>query len=149
MASVSFLGLIVRQGQLSPNPSKIESVMEWPNLSSQRQPQPILGFANFYRCFIWNYSKVTLPLLRFTSILKPFARVEEAKVAILQLKVIFTTASILSHPDPARQFTLEVEASDSVYSLDRIKTLLITNQPQKLSSTQSNSMQQEEMCKTW
>lgn len=36
----------------------------------------------------------------------------EAEAAFTQLKKLFTSTPILSHPDPACQFTVEVDASD-------------------------------------
>lgn len=38
---------------------------------------------------------------------------DEAEVAFARLKVLFTTAAVLSHPDPAHQFNVEVDASDT------------------------------------
>lgn len=52
------------------------------------------------------------PLTRLTSMLRPFTWTEEAQAAFKQLKTLFTTAPVLSHPDPARQFVVEVDASD-------------------------------------
>lgn len=71
VTSVSFLGFIVKQGQLSLDPAKIKAAVEWPSASSRKWLQQFLGFANFYRWFIRNYSKVVAPLMRLTSTLKP------------------------------------------------------------------------------
>ncbi|KAK3545867.1 hypothetical protein QTP70_016400 [Hemibagrus guttatus] len=68
--------------------------MEWPAPSTIRELQRFLGFANFYRRFIRNYSSVATPL---TSLLMG----------------VFTTAPILCHPDPDRPFVAEVDASSS------------------------------------
>lgn len=86
--------------------------MEWPTPSSRKQLQRFLGFANFYRCFIRDYSKVVAPLNRLTSTLKQFQWSEEAETAFARLKTLFISAPILSHHDPSRQFVVEVEASE-------------------------------------
>lgn len=69
-------------------------------------------FSNFYRRFICDYSKLAAPLMRLTSTLRPFSLTEEAEAAFSHLKVLLTTAPVLSHPDPA-WFVVEVDASDS------------------------------------
>lgn len=96
---------MVQQGQLA--------VVEWPTSSSHKQLQRFLGFTNFYRCFIRNYSKVVAPLTRLTSTLKTFSWSEEAEAAFSNLKFLFTSAPILSHPDPSHQFIVEVDTSDT------------------------------------
>lgn len=109
---MSFLGFIVRQGQLSPDPAKIQAVTEWPTPSTRKQLQQFLEFANFYRRFIRNYSKVAAPLTELTSTLRPFTWTERAEAAFSHLKGLFASAPVLAHPDPARQFVVEVDASD-------------------------------------
>ncbi|KAI3372624.1 hypothetical protein L3Q82_023103, partial [Scortum barcoo] len=51
-SSVSFLGFIVGPGSLQMDPAKVSAVTSWPTLSSRKQLQRFLGFANFYRRFI-------------------------------------------------------------------------------------------------
>uniref|UniRef100_A0A674MFK3 Gypsy retrotransposon integrase-like protein 1 n=1 Tax=Takifugu rubripes TaxID=31033 RepID=A0A674MFK3_TAKRU len=110
--SISFLGFVVARGQLSPDPAKVRAVMEWPTPSSRKQLQQFLGFANFYRRFIRDYSKVAAPLTRLTSTLLSFRWTPEAETAFNRLKGLFSSSPILTHPDPNRQFVVEVDASD-------------------------------------
>ncbi|KAI3365894.1 hypothetical protein L3Q82_000868 [Scortum barcoo] len=60
VSKVSFLGFIIAPGQLHPDPSKIKAVENWPTPSTRKKLQQFLGFANFYRRFIRNYSKFSL-----------------------------------------------------------------------------------------
>lgn len=53
------------------------------------------------------------PLTRLTSTLRPFAWTEEAEGAFARLKVLFTSATVLCHPDPSQQVVVEVDASDT------------------------------------
>lgn len=99
---VQFLGFIIKQGQLSPDPVKVKAVAEWHTPSLRKQLQHFLGFVNFYHCFIRSYSKMAAPLTRLTSTLQLFMCSEEAERAFSHLKSLFTSAPILSHPDPAR-----------------------------------------------
>ncbi|KAF7640683.1 hypothetical protein LDENG_00023110, partial [Lucifuga dentata] len=58
VSSVKFLGYIIESGQVKADPDKIRAVAEWPKPESHKQLQHFLGFANFYRRFIRNYSRV-------------------------------------------------------------------------------------------
>ncbi|KAK3574507.1 hypothetical protein QTP86_008556 [Hemibagrus guttatus] len=93
---------------------KVQAVTEWPAPTMVQELQRFLGFANFYRRFILNYSLVAGPL---TSLLrgkpKKFTWTDQARTAFQQLKNCFTTAPILRHPDPDLPFVEEVDASSS------------------------------------
>lgn len=51
-SSETFLGFIVGQGQLSPDPAKVSTVAEWPTPTFHKQLHHFLGFTNFYCHFI-------------------------------------------------------------------------------------------------
>ena len=70
--SVSFLGFVVQRGQLQADPEKVRAVSEWPVPTTRKQLQRFLGFANFYRRFIRDYSRVAAPLTQLTSTKVPF-----------------------------------------------------------------------------
>lgn len=111
--SVGFLGFVVEKGQLKADPAKIQAVVSWPTPTSRKQLQWFLGVANFYRRFIGNYSGVATPLMKLTSAQTPFVWSSAAEEAFQTLKKRFTTASVLTHPDPSTQFVVEVDASDT------------------------------------
>uniref|UniRef100_A0A3B3CRR4 Gypsy retrotransposon integrase-like protein 1 n=1 Tax=Oryzias melastigma TaxID=30732 RepID=A0A3B3CRR4_ORYME len=111
--TVQFLGYIIEPGRIRPDPSKIEAVTNWPPPETRRKLQQFLGFANFYRRFIRNYSGIASPLTRLTSTNRPFVWSTEAQHAFDKLKNLFVNAPILIQPDTSRQFIVEVDASDS------------------------------------
>ncbi|XP_072889749.1 uncharacterized protein [Hemitrygon akajei] len=112
--SVSFLGYIIESGQMRADPEKIRTVEEWPGPTTCKQRRRFLGFANFCRRLIRDYNRVPPPpLTRPTSPTTPFCWDSETDSAFTDLKRRFTTAPILVHPDTARQFIVEVDASDS------------------------------------
>ena len=113
MCSVSFLGFIVEKGQIKTDPAKVKAVAEWPTPTSRKQLQRFLGFANFYRRFIRNYSRVATPLTQLTSVKVPFVWSPAAEGSFVTLKCLFSSAPVLTHPDPSLQFVVEVDASDS------------------------------------
>ncbi|KAK3523516.1 hypothetical protein QTP70_001181 [Hemibagrus guttatus] len=111
---VMFLGYVILHQGVEMDTVKVQAVMEWPEPSTVWELQDFLGFANFYRRFIWNYSSVAGPLM---SLLrgkpKKLSWTDQARTAFLQLKDRFTTAPILRHPDPELPFVVEVDASCS------------------------------------
>jgi len=88
-------------------------VVEWPTPTSLKQLQRFLDFANFYRRLIRDYSRIAAPLTKLTSPVVPFSWTPKAGQAFAELKERFTSAPILVHPDPSRQFIMEVDASDT------------------------------------
>ncbi len=110
-SQVEFLGYIISTEGLSMDPKKIQTIMEWETPKTVRDVQCFLGFANFYRIFIMNYSKIAAPLTRLTCKDK-LEWSPEAEEAFHNLKTSFTTAPILIHADFSKPFFMETDASD-------------------------------------
>ena len=90
-----FLGHLISAQGIQMDLKKVEAVTAWLTLQSQHDIQVFLGFANFYRKFINEYSHVVVPL---TALLKKditFRWSPEAQKAFQTLKEAFTTAPIL------------------------------------------------------
>ncbi|MBW0493059.1 hypothetical protein O181_032774 [Austropuccinia psidii MF-1] len=91
--------------------SRVQQIINWPQPRNIKALQSFLGFANFYCCFIKNYSKKITAL---TSLLKkdsPFIFNEEALSQFQILKEAFTTAPILFHLNPSLPTIVETDAS--------------------------------------
>ncbi len=110
--SVPFLGYIISSEGVRMDPEKIQAVVDWPTPDSRKALQRFLGFANFYRRFICNYSQLAAPLTGLTSTKTTFRWSEAADAALSNLKSRFVSAPILIAPDPSRQFVVEVDASE-------------------------------------
>ena len=110
--SVEFLGYVISQKGISMDRHKVDTLLCWAQPQSLREVQCFLGFANFYRSFIKNYSKVASPLIALTRKDRPFAWNERAENSFEELKRMFTTAPILAHADPAKAFVVETDGSD-------------------------------------
>ena len=109
---VEFLGYVVSSEGISMDPAKVQTVLDWQTPHSVRDIQCFLGFANFYRKFIKGYSTIILPLTRLTQKNQTFIWTASAAQAFLDLKKAFTSAPVLAHVDPIKQFVLEADASD-------------------------------------
>ena len=112
-SSTSFLGFIISQGELRMDPAKVSAVADWPTPTNRKQLQRFLGFSNFYRRFVRNYSSAAAPLTALTSTAVPFRWNPKADAAFSDLKRRFISSPILVHPDQSRQFVVEVDASDT------------------------------------
>jgi len=92
---------------------KVEAVLEWKSPSSLIEVQSFLGFANFYRRFIQDYSRVARPLTELTKgNAKDWRWTPEAELAFKELNNRFMTALILAHFDPQKPVIVETDASD-------------------------------------
>ena len=92
---------------------KVEAVLKWKNPESLTEVQSFLGFANFYRRFIQDYSRVARPLTELTKKTGgKWAWNPEAEAAFKELKKRFTTAPILAHFDAQRAVIIETDTSD-------------------------------------
>ncbi len=91
---------------------KVTAITSWPTPQTVKELQRFLGFANFYRRFINNYSTLTSSL---TSLLKGKLKSlswdPDADHAFQTLKNKFITAPLLRHPNPDLAFIVEVDAS--------------------------------------
>ncbi|SPC67775.1 related to Gag-pol polyprotein [Ustilago sp. UG-2017b] len=114
-SQTEFLGFVVSDQGVSMDPSKTEVITNWPVPKSTHDVQVFLGFCNFYRKFIPQYSRTAYPLtqlLRKEAQSTPFAWNHAAQHAFEQLRSSFNTDTILRHFDPARPIIVETDASD-------------------------------------
>lgn len=111
-SEVEFLGYLVGVNGLRMDPAKVQAITDWPTPSNLKAVQSFLGFANFYRRFIRDYSKVVSPLTALTKKDTPFQWSSQCQTAFDLLKSRFTSGPILAHFDPARETYLETDASD-------------------------------------
>ena len=102
--------------------AKVKTIQDWPELWKVRDIQSFLGFANFYRRFVFNYSDIVVPLTRLTRKGIPFQFTDKAREAFNLLKEAFTTAPVLTHWIPDRPIVIETDASD--YALAAILSIV-------------------------
>jgi len=111
---VEFLGYIIGRNGIRMSEEKVEAILGWKTPESLTETQSFLGFANFYRRFIQDYSRVARPLTELTKKDKEWNWNAEADAAFAELKKRFTTAPILAHFDSAKEVIIETDASDFV-----------------------------------
>lgn len=63
---VKFLDYIIQPGAVTMDKQKVSAIHEWLRPRTIKELQRFLGFANFYRHFIKNFSQVAAPLTYLT-----------------------------------------------------------------------------------
>ena len=111
---VKYLGLIISTSGIRMDPVKVACVQEWPKPRNAKDIQCFLGFANFYRRFIPEFSRLATPLTQLTKKDTPFIWTDNCKSSFMQIKNAFKEGQILAHFDPSRKTILETDASDWV-----------------------------------
>lgn len=108
---VEFLGLIVSAGGLQMDPGKTDAVKDWPAPRNIPDLQSFLGFCNFYRRFIQDFSKIARPMNYLLQKGIKWNWGPNQQTAFEQLKAKFETGPVLLHPDPEKAFHVECDAS--------------------------------------
>ena len=116
--TVEYLGYILSPDRLTMDSGKVQTIQDWPEPRKVKDIQSFLGFANFYRRFIYNYSKLTVPLTHLTRKGTPWDFSEACQTSFETLKKVFTTAPILEQWIPGSP--LIVETNTSNYALGAI-----------------------------
>ena len=114
-SSVKYLGHIVSQRGLEPDPEKIKAVTEYPRPQSASALCSFLGLAGYYRRFISGFSSVAAPLfqLQQQSQNKPLVWTEDGHYSFCTLQQKLVSAPILAFPQFEVEFILATDASDT------------------------------------
>ena len=109
---VKFLGFIISDQGIEMDPEKVKSIIEWPTPTTKKEVQSFLGFANFYRRFIKDYSKTAAPLTGLTRNDVAFAWSPEAEASFRKLQKQFVSAPMLHQFNPELPIKVHTDASD-------------------------------------
>jgi hypothetical protein len=141
--SVEYLGYRLSPAGLTMSPDKVATVVEWPEPRKVKDIQSFLGFANFYRRFIHNYSDLVIPLTRLTRKNAPWNFDDACCRAFSALKNTFTAAPILTHWIPDVPIIVETDASD--YTIAGILSLLCPDDQVRLVALYSRTLSAPEL----
>ena len=120
--SVEYLGYILFSSGLTMSDNKIKIIQDWPEPKKVKDIQSFLGFANFYRWFIFNYSDIIIPWTCLTWKNIPWKFDSSCQDAFNSLKKVFISAPILTHWIPDAQLIVETDALD--YALTVILSIV-------------------------
>src|SRR6266481_1001066 len=102
--------------------NKVQIIQDWPEPRKVKDIQSFLGFTNFYRHFIHEYSRIAVLLMRLTRKGATWHFTDECHSAFQTLKKAFTTAPVLTHWMPDTLITIKTDASD--YALTAVLSIM-------------------------
>jgi len=108
---VEYLGVLIGNGSVKMDPVKVQGISEWPTPLTVKDVRSFLGFCNFYRAFIKNFSDIARPLNDLTRKNEQFIWSKERNDAFLRLKATCSSYPVLCTPDWSKQFVMETDAS--------------------------------------
>lgn len=110
--TVKYLGYVITAGQgIAMDQEKVKAIAEWAQPTTVKAVRSFLGFANYYRMFIKNYSALALPLTALTKKGKVFEWTKECEKAFQLLKQRFMEDPILASFQEDRETRVEPDAS--------------------------------------
>ncbi|KAH9253872.1 hypothetical protein BASA81_008184 [Batrachochytrium salamandrivorans] len=95
---IKYLGYIISSSGVSMDPSKIKAVQEWPAPRKVRDLQVFLGFTNFYRALVHDYSNMTCHMTKLFKKDTLFIWGPEQQTSFENLKTAFANSTLLLHP---------------------------------------------------
>jgi hypothetical protein len=108
---VDYLGMIIKPRQLAMDPVKLDSITSWSTPTKVRDVRSFLGFTNFYRYFIPDYSNIAHPLIDLTKKNLPWEWIPHCQTAFNTLKALFLFKPVLCMPDLSAPFAIATNTS--------------------------------------
>jgi RNase H-like domain found in reverse transcriptase len=109
---IKYLGLIISKGEVRMDPVKVAGVAEWPVLTTKKEVQKFLGFANFYQCLIEGFSHHAKPPFELTKKDWKWSWGVDKQQAFNEIKNQVTSSPILCFTDDSKPFCIEADSSD-------------------------------------
>ena len=63
---IEYLRLVISENKVAMDPMKVARVCDWPTPENRINIQAFIGFVNFYRPFIQDFSTIARPLFDLT-----------------------------------------------------------------------------------
>lgn len=113
--SIKYLGFVVGQGKILPDPEKVSAIAEYPIPKTPAAIQTFLGMCNFYSRFIRNFAEIAVPLYRLQNkspkqVCREWS--QECTDAFMRLRSAIAANSFLMQPDFSKRFSVDVDASE-------------------------------------
>ncbi|MCG8034214.1 MAG: retroviral-like aspartic protease family protein, partial [Candidatus Thiodiazotropha taylori] len=109
---VTFLGHVVSSEGIATDPSKTESVANWPVPKNVKQVRQFVGLASYYRRYIQQFAQIARPLHKLTENGVPFLWTPECQLSFETLKQKLTSSPILAYPINGTEYILDTDASN-------------------------------------
>jgi len=108
---LKFLRRVVSKDGVSVNPDNIKAITSWPVPKNKKELESFIGFTNYHRDHIKNFSEITVPLHQLTGKKTDFVWTDEQQQAFDKVRKALIEAVTLSYPNPKDTFILDTDAS--------------------------------------
>ena len=113
LSEVSFMGHVISEEGLKPDPAKIQGVQEMPTPESKQDVKRLLGMVNYLQKFAPNLSEATAPMRELLKEENQFLWDEEVQGrSFRQVKQLIVESPVLKYFDPKAGTELQCDASD-------------------------------------
>jgi len=109
---IEYLRLVISENKVKIDFVKVAGVREWPTPKNWTNAQAFIGFVNFYRQFIRDFSTIARPLFDLTRSDKAWNWDAKEQKAFKCLKIAVTTALVLVSPQGSELFHIEADSSN-------------------------------------
>jgi hypothetical protein len=107
---MDFVGAVVSKNSVKMNPLKTKAIRDWPVPTQKKDLQSFLGFANYHRRFIHDFSEIALPLNRLVSDV-PWEWTPDCQAAYKKIKELVASDVTLTMPSNDGKYRVECDAS--------------------------------------
>jgi len=108
---MEYLGMIITPGEVHMDPGKVNATRNWPTPKTLKDVRGFIGFSNFYRRFIKDFSAIACPLHDLTKKDVPWHWDKEQQDAFATLKEVFCAEPILKVYNEKLLTRVKVDAS--------------------------------------
>ena len=109
--SIKYLGHLLSFEGIATDKSKVEAVQSWEVPNCRQNLRVFIGLASYYRRFVKYFALIAKSLFNLTREKVSFSMSKEAISAFSTLKSALTMTPILTSPNFAQPFILDVDAS--------------------------------------
>jgi len=109
---LTYLGHIVSSEGVATDPTKIESIKNWPRPANVKDLRSFLGMAGYYRRFVAQFGIISKPLTNLLRKGTLYVWTPETETAFQALKKALISAPVLALPNFSIPFVVETDASN-------------------------------------
>ncbi|CAG2210599.1 Transposon Ty3-G Gag-Pol polyprotein,Transposon Ty3-I Gag-Pol polyprotein [Mytilus edulis] len=107
----NYLGFKINIDDVKPDDAKVEAIKTLPNPVTVKEVS-FIGACSYYRRFIPNFSKISIPLVALTKNMLNFNGMRNVKELLIFLKYSLTVTPLLAYPDLKKPYVLYTDASN-------------------------------------
>ena len=108
---ILYLGFVIADGTIGPDPAKIEKIVNWPVPKSGNDIASFLGLCNYYRSLAPELANIADVLYQSVNE-KSLEWTSSHQSAFESIKSVLSSKRIVHLPDTSRSFILETDASE-------------------------------------